>query len=229
MMRNQALGMIETYGYVGAIEAADICLKAANVNLIGCEKVQGGLVTIHIRGDVAAVKAAIDAANIAVKKVGMLISSHVIPRPSRDVEKILPQPPSPEPELEKVKEEIIDEKYKKEELEKEIGKQEEDGKEEGRSEELEELIDKEIEVTEDDENEEDEDYEEGEDYEDDKGPSLIKTKNELERIKTVKLRTLARRLEDRYEIPFPIERNQIKYAKKGELIEAITKYYERVK
>lgn len=88
-MSKNALGLIETYGYTGAVEAADICLKAANVSLLGCKKVKGGLVTIEIRGDVGAVKAAIDAAEAAVPKVGKLISTHVIPRLAGGLESIL--------------------------------------------------------------------------------------------------------------------------------------------
>lgn len=90
-MSKTALGLIETYGYTGAIEAADVCLKAANVSLLACKKVRGGLVTIEIGGDVGAVKAAIDAAEAAVPRVGKLISTHVIPRPSAELEKILDQ------------------------------------------------------------------------------------------------------------------------------------------
>jgi microcompartment protein CcmL/EutN len=90
-MRKTALGLIETYGYTGAIEAADVCLKAANVSLLACKKVRGGLVTIEIGGDVGAVKAAIDAAEAAVPRVGKLISTHVIPRPSAGLESILDQ------------------------------------------------------------------------------------------------------------------------------------------
>jgi microcompartment protein CcmL/EutN len=76
------LGLIETFGYIGAVEAADVCLKAANVKLIGIQLVSGGLVTIEITGDVGAVKASIDASRSAVEKVGQLISAHVIPRPA---------------------------------------------------------------------------------------------------------------------------------------------------
>jgi len=88
-MSKSALGLIETYGYTGAIEAADVCLKAANVSLLACKKVRGGLVTVEIGGDVGAVKAAIDAAEAAVPRVGKLISTHVIPRPSAELESIL--------------------------------------------------------------------------------------------------------------------------------------------
>jgi len=86
-----ALGMVETRGLVGAIEAADAMVKAANVTLIGSEYVGGGLVTVMVRGDVGAVKAATDAGAAATKRVGELVSVHVIPRPHSDVELILPQ------------------------------------------------------------------------------------------------------------------------------------------
>lgn len=86
-----ALGMIETKGLVGAIEAADAMVKAANVVLIGSEYVGGGYVTVMVRGDVGAVKAATDAGAAAAKRVGELVSVHVIPRPHADVELILPQ------------------------------------------------------------------------------------------------------------------------------------------
>ena len=85
-----ALGLIETRGLVGSIEAADTMLKAANVNLTGREKIGGGLVTVIVEGDVGAVKAAVDAGASAAKKVGELISVHVIPRPHADLVKISP-------------------------------------------------------------------------------------------------------------------------------------------
>lgn len=86
-----ALGMVETRGLVGSIEAADAMVKAANVVLIGSEYVGGGYVTVMVRGDVGAVKAATDAGAAAAKRVGELVSVHVIPRPHQDVEMILPQ------------------------------------------------------------------------------------------------------------------------------------------
>jgi len=86
-----ALGMVETKGLVGAIEAADAMVKAANVHLIGSEYIGGGFVTVMVRGDVGAVKAATDAGAAAAKRVGELVSVHVIPRPHGDVEIILPQ------------------------------------------------------------------------------------------------------------------------------------------
>jgi microcompartment protein CcmL/EutN len=90
LMLKEALGMVETKGLVGAIEAADAMVKAANVGLIGYEKIGSGLVTVMVRGDVGAVKAATDAGAAAANKVGQVISTHVIPRPHTDVEKILP-------------------------------------------------------------------------------------------------------------------------------------------
>lgn len=88
---NNALGMIETVGLVGAIEAADAMTKAANVELIGYEKIGSGLTTVMVRGDVGAVKAAVDAGTAAAERVGKVASTHVIPRPHGDVEKLLPQ------------------------------------------------------------------------------------------------------------------------------------------
>ena len=88
-MSLEALGMIETRGLVGAIEAADAMVKAAKVVLIGKEKIGGGFVTVMVRGDTGAVKAATDAGASAAEKVGELVSVHVIPRPHEDVEMIL--------------------------------------------------------------------------------------------------------------------------------------------
>jgi ethanolamine utilization protein EutM len=86
-----ALGMVETRGLIGAVEAADAMVKAANVVLIGSEYVGGGFVTVMVRGDVGAVKAATDAGAAAAKRIGELVSVHVIPRPHQDLEMILPQ------------------------------------------------------------------------------------------------------------------------------------------
>ena len=89
-MTGEALGMVETKGLVGSIEAADAMTKSANVTLVGYEKIGSGLVTTMVRGDVGAVKAAVDAGAAAAEKVGTVVSKHVIPRPHQDVEKILP-------------------------------------------------------------------------------------------------------------------------------------------
>ena len=90
-MSSEALGMIETRGLIGSIEAADAMVKEANVTLIGKVHVGGGLVTVMVRGDVGAVKAATDAGAAAAQRVGELISVHVIPRPHVEVESILPK------------------------------------------------------------------------------------------------------------------------------------------
>lgn len=89
-MAQEALGMIETRGLVAAIEAADAMLKAANVELVGTEKIGSGLVSVMVRGDVGAVKSAVEAGGASAQKLGEIIAIHVIPRPHSDVEKILP-------------------------------------------------------------------------------------------------------------------------------------------
>jgi len=88
-----ALGMVETRGLIGAIEASDAMVKAANVTLIGEERIGSAYVTVMVRGDVGAVKAAVDAGAEAARRVGELVSVHVIPRPHEELEKILPRPP----------------------------------------------------------------------------------------------------------------------------------------
>ncbi len=90
-MTLEALGMVETKGLVGSIEAADTMVKAANVVLVGKEYIGAGFVTVMVRGDVGAVKAATDAGAAAARRVGELVSVHVIPRPHAEVEKILPK------------------------------------------------------------------------------------------------------------------------------------------
>ena len=87
----EALGMVETRGLVAAIEAADAMVKAANVTLIGSEKIGSGLVSVMVRGDVGAVKAAVEAGGDAAQKLGEVVATHVIPRPHGDVEKLLPK------------------------------------------------------------------------------------------------------------------------------------------
>ena len=89
-MSLEALGMIETRGLVAAIEAADAMVKAANVELIGTEKIGSGLVSVMVRGDVGAVKSAVEAGSNSASRLGEIIATHVIPRPHGDVEKILP-------------------------------------------------------------------------------------------------------------------------------------------
>ncbi len=90
VMVQQALGMVETRGLVASIEAADAMLKAANVELVGTEKIGSGLVSVMVRGDVGAVKAAVESGAAAATRLGEIVATHVIPRPHTDVEKILP-------------------------------------------------------------------------------------------------------------------------------------------
>ena len=92
----QAIGMIETKGLVGAIEAADAMVKAARVTFLGRQKVKGGLVAVMVAGDVGAVKAAVDAGSAACQRVGILVSAHVIPRPHDDIDLMIPGTPEPE-------------------------------------------------------------------------------------------------------------------------------------
>ncbi len=91
-MSGDALGMVETKGLIGSVEAADAMVKTANVTLIGKEYIGAGYVTVLVRGDVGAVKAATDAGAAAARRVGELVSVHVIPRPHDDVERVLPVP-----------------------------------------------------------------------------------------------------------------------------------------
>ena len=90
-MASEALGMVETRGLIGAVEAADAMVKTANVILVGKEYIGAGYVTVLVRGDVGAVKAATDAGAASARRVGELVSVHVIPRPHTDVERILPK------------------------------------------------------------------------------------------------------------------------------------------
>ena len=90
-MAYEALGMIETRGLTAAVEAADAMVKAAEVTLIGTEKIGSGLVSVMVRGDVGAVQAAVESGTAAASRLGEIIATHVIPRPHADVEKILPK------------------------------------------------------------------------------------------------------------------------------------------
>ena len=91
VMVQQALGMVETRGLVAAVEAADAMLKAANVTLVGTEKIGSGLVSVMVRGDVGAVKSAVESGAASAARLGELVATHVIPRPHSDVEMILPK------------------------------------------------------------------------------------------------------------------------------------------
>uniref|UniRef100_UPI00351B893B BMC domain-containing protein n=1 Tax=Endozoicomonas sp. Mp262 TaxID=2919499 RepID=UPI00351B893B len=165
MNRQQATGFIETFGYLPAVEAADVCLKTAHVSLVGIKNVGAGLVTIIIRGDVGAAKAAIEAGTLAADKVGTVVSSHVIARPVDELDSMLAD---------------IAPKHA-ETVPADISKSSDDTV---------------------------------------SAPTL----EELQGYRAVELRNMARQLQG-----FDMSKQQIKFARKKELIQAIIAYYERVK
>ncbi|MCF6466269.1 BMC domain-containing protein [Clostridium sp. Cult2] len=182
-MDYKALGLIETYGYVAAIEAADACVKAANVNLIGYKEVTGGIVSIILQGDLSAVKSSIEAGTIAASILGKVISTTVIPRPAEGLEKI-----------------IDDYGFNKNKSNKLVK--------------IEDSIEDVIEDKEKDERESTIEFE---------GKTInLSNEEELRELKVVELRKLARQLSITY-----MDSNEIKYAKKNELISAILLYVKR--
>jgi len=238
MMIRKALGLLETYGYIGAIEAADACLKAANVELIGLELVRGGLVTIKICGDVSAVKASIDAGAAAADRVGKVISIDVIARMGEGLEKIISIP-------QKDKEVKQRAQYERTISDEEINNYEDsaineppkyDALEIEEFETVEENIyssfEGDIEETNTNKEEDTREIEESKDegYTTDtkciinyKGRAInIKDEKTLINMKVVDLRRIARRIDE-----ISIEKSQIKFAKKRELIEALTNCFKR--
>lgn len=198
MIKNKALGLIETYGYIAAIEGLDVALKSADVSLVGCEFVKGGIVTIEITGDVSAVQAAIDAAAAAVDDLGNLITTHVIARADNEVWSMLQSKNKTKEKFIETKKETIkilakdkivvkDTKDKIVEIEdtKEKDLKEADIIQQG------ELIEK-------------------------------KTKEELQNMKVQELRTLARKIE-----VTSLTKKQIKFSKKEQLIHAILEHWKR--
>lgn len=200
-----ALGMIETRGLIGSIEAADAMLKAANVTLMNKTQVGGGLVTVMVCGDVGAVKAAVDAGAAAAERVGELLSVHVIPRPAADVERIL-DPRKPEPTAAKLP------------LSQQAPAEEEQSVDTAASEKLptdaQELAEMESEELE--ESEESEESEEGAGEEETFHLDLSSlTSDDLRKMTVSKLRAVARKLET------GMSRKEIRFAKKEELIARI--------
>lgn len=211
-MDKQALGLIETYGYVGAVMAADVCLKAANVSLINCEMTGGGLVSIKICGDVGAVKASIESAEIAVKKMRCLVSAHVIPRPAEELKQIIYMGDQQRANIN------ISEVQIKEVLQETIEVQisiDEAGLPEG------EIIADEVTTDEIIVNEVI--TNESESMETDfKVIEMPKEARELMGMRVVDLRILARQLEG-----IPLDKNEIRFARKDELVKTIMTYKER--
>lgn len=242
-MKTSALGLIETYGLVGAIEGLDVALKSANVSLIGREYVKGGRVTIELTGDVSAVKAAVEAAAVAVDELGTLISVHVIPRAYDEVWEML----QGRNKQTKDKAKVVDFKQTKEEV-KELNTKDKITKEEKVTDEKEikntsstNTKEEKIKSTKDEtkQNTKDEVKDktrqnikieaEKDIKETDKKEAEIqgekleaKTKEELQSMKVQELRTLARAIE-----LTSLTKKQIKFSKKDQLIDAILDYWKR--
>lgn len=200
----KALGMIEVYGYLSAVEALDSALKAANVALHSVTKVRGGLVTVMVAGDVGAVKAAMDASSAAAERVGTVVSVHVIPRPAKDVYDMTGAVKTPEPfgEPEEIRTSEPPGEPEETETPETVGEPEEDLEEDEESEPL---------------GEPEEDSEENEDPETLKEqPRSEYSKEGLEKKTVDELRRIARLLNIG-----SMTREQIKMAKKGQLVEAI--------
>lgn len=198
-MNKSTLGLIETYGFVGAVEALDVSLKASNVELVSCEFIKGGIVTILITGDVASVKASVEASAAAVEKLGTLRNTHVIARTDEKVIDILSGRKKTDAEeyqeicecVEDVDSSIISEVF-------------EEKSEAEAIEDLQTNTANEAEITQRDKSKEQ--------------PSrkLLKTREELEEAKVTELRSIARELKIK-----SLTKKQIKYGKKEQLIEAI--------
>ncbi len=193
-MNKGALGIIETYGYVGAIEACDAAVKASMVEVLGLERVRGGRINITITGDVAAVKAALDAAQVAGARLTELITTHVIPRPDDSLWSILP------------KGVVVDEEnsnpapLKREDPEDEEGESKADDQEDQISSE--------------------EDPVESSMSSDDASVKQKFTREELSKMRVVELRRLARHY------PTSLERGEIKFVNKAELVDALDNYFK---
>ncbi|MBI6871941.1 BMC domain-containing protein [Clostridium aciditolerans] len=216
-MKQSTLGLIETYGFIGAVEALDVAAKAANVELVSCEFVKGGIVTIIITGEVASVKASVEAAAIAVEKLGVLRSTHVIARAYDEVRDILQDVKSSDlvkkdevnetgvslteielDELDETEMDLTEIEDSVNETEVNLTEIEEDK-----------ISETEVDSTEIDLNEEFKD-------------KIYTTREELEGMKVTELRTIARGLQN-----IPLTKKQIKFSKKEQLIEEILKNNRR--
>lgn len=237
-IKGRALGLIETYGYIGAIEASDVALKSAQVELLGLEKVKGGYVTTKFVGDVGAVKAAVEAAEGAVRRMNVFVSSHVIARPSDDLEQILMEKkedltqelvPSVEIEIEAIEEVIeeVTEEVIEEAVQAEIEETIEEAIEETTSSSIDELESIETEEVADEDNNESTGNDVVISQDITKTTENIQkkyTEKELQAMKVVRLRALARNLEG-----ISVERKDIKFANKKRLVDAIMQFYGRKK
>lgn len=203
-MRNQALGLIEVYGYVSAIEAADSAVKSANVELVAVEKVKGGLVTVILSGDVGAVKAAVESGEESARRIGNCKSSHVIPRPVDEVSKMLLKTPI----------KIEEEKESVETIEEETLSSVDSEMEKVIEEETLPPVDMEMET----------DFEESQKVEaivENEASNPEQLIEGLDNMTVVELRKMARSLKME-----TMTKDQIKRARKNILIEEITRFYE---
>ncbi|WML37586.1 BMC domain-containing protein [Clostridium sp. OS1-26] len=220
-MKQSTLGLIETYGFIGAVEALDVAAKAANVELVSCEFVKGGIVTIIITGEVASVKASVEAAAIAVEKLGVLRSTHVIARAYDEVRDILQDVKSSD----LVKEDEVNEtEVGLTEIEDSVNETEVNLTEIDLSEEFKdktELLNSNDEVIKE-EFEEEKNSEEVTDEKIKENAKIYTTREELEGMKVTELRTIARGLQN-----IPLTKKQIKFSKKEQLIEEILKNNRR--
>ncbi len=212
-MKNSALGLIETYGYVGAVEAADAALKAANVTLVDLVMVGAGIMTLTMTGDVSAVKASVDAGAASAERVGILLSSHVIARLDEEVWSMV-KPSNEEPFKDP---DPMDEKS------------EDDGSKEEPEEKKDDVINKKMAILK--KEVQAIDTEEPTPEPGDTQPTIMEksilkverfSKDMLEKLKVMELRSIARTFED-----IKIPKNQIKYANKATLILEISQAQER--
>lgn len=199
-MNKSTLGLIETYGFIGAVAALDTAAKAANIELVSCEFVKGGIVTILITGEVASVRAAVDASAAEAERLGVLLNTHVIARADENVWKVLNKNEDTALDVEldiEIEEEIKNDLSNKA-SEMDFNNEEEETFEDVQEETEESEEDSEVDIS-----------------------SIERTREELEKLKVTELRTLARQMKETYKIS--LTKKQIKFSKKEQLIEAILK------
>lgn len=224
-MKESTLGLLETYGFVGAVEGLDVALKSANVKLVSCEFVTGGIVTIFITGDVASVKASIEAASAAVDRLGSLRNAHVIARAEENVWNILDgkkKDSSKKTDEISVSDKILPAKAENENADNDIEDTVDSIEEEKLDtvDEIQKCEDDSIAIENTDEIQESED--DSAMVEDKKDIKLnFENREELEALKVPELRTIARELKERKKLS--LTKKQIKFSKKDQLIEAILK------
>lgn len=223
MRDKSTLGLIETYGFVGAVEGLDVALKSADVELVSCEFVKGGIVTVLITGDVASVKAGVEAACTAIDRIGTLRNAHVIARAEEGVWNILQKK---EKEISISQEEVNNKLTEAESLKEDEVIESDNNIEENLTKEVNELLQETKDEFLNINNTKDKDLNVSNTKDENKNAInvseiLLKTKEELELLKVPELRTIARHLKEQDKIS--LTKKQIKFSKKDQLIEAILK------